>query len=597
MSWLEQLFHKKSDQLVGSKFLRFDGLYISELHVQGSQPSHTYLKFYDDARVVSIEIAFTPRSIDQTVESFGKIPEHALSKGHYRIQERTLVFSLTHQAREANYRGTIFGDRLELHVYSQINAHKSDQIYWFVTSPLSTTRQESCSASELLKKAPDETAKTAVVYQEQRNKAARLLQQAWQFDQNNNPIEALLNFDEALALTPNDPEGFYGRGIVYCKTYNYSMAIADLNRALWLKPDFTAALAERGLAFVDIGNLAQGMTDYDKAIGIDPTYGIAHINKGSAYLLQEEWQDALSSLDKGISLEPGAPGAYFNRATAHEKLGNYDRAAADLKTILRFFPKSQEGEMAQSRLQKLEEQGYCRTTTPPPAPTILMKQGTVQPIQGDPARAIAAFDKAIQQDPGNAKAYYARGHAYVASDNLTAAIHDFDKALDLFTDPCEQSNVCSDRGIAYARQGNLRAARADFDKAIELNPANHNAYNNRAHVYTFQGDFVKAIADYNKAAEMNPGFPDTYNNRGSTYKLQGDLAAALADFDKAIELAPSYCDVYWNRSQVHSELGDNDKALTDPHRYLELCPDAQLRGAVEKRIAEIEKNLMSEGKN
>jgi tetratricopeptide (TPR) repeat protein len=55
------------------------------------------------------------------------------------------------------------------------------------------------------------------------------------------------------------------------------------------------------------------------------------------------------------------------------------------------------------------------------------------------------------------------------------------------------------RGSAYGRAGKYSAALNDFDKAIELNPNFYQAYANRALIQRFLGDQAKALADYNSS--------------------------------------------------------------------------------------------------
>lgn len=79
-----------------------------------------------------------------------------------------------------------------------------------------------------------------------------------------------------------------------------------------------------------------------------------------------------------------------------------------------------------------------------------------------------AFDKAIQDDPTNPEAYFARGFNILSDSNqMDAAIVDFNKAIEL--NP-KYARAYLMRGRAYEALGDNDHAKADRDKALELEP-------------------------------------------------------------------------------------------------------------------------------
>jgi tetratricopeptide (TPR) repeat protein len=82
--------------------------------------------------------------------------------------------------------------------------------------------------------------------------------------------------------------------------------------------------------------------------------------------------------------------------------------------------------------------------------------------------ALAEYDKAIQDDPTNAEAYYARGFAQLShGDAMLKAIEDFTKAIEL--NPA-YARAYLMRGRAYEAVGDREKAEADQAKAVELEP-------------------------------------------------------------------------------------------------------------------------------
>ncbi|MEZ6062123.1 MAG: tetratricopeptide repeat protein [Planctomycetaceae bacterium] len=83
-------------------------------------------------------------------------------------------------------------------------------------------------------------------------------------------------------------------------------------------------------------------------------------------------------------------------------------------------------------------------------------------------QAMADLDKAIQDDPENADAWYARGFARLShSDAILPAIGDFTRAIELKPNFARAYLM---RGRAYESLGDNGKARIDREKALELDP-------------------------------------------------------------------------------------------------------------------------------
>jgi tetratricopeptide (TPR) repeat protein len=119
--------------------------------------------------------------------------------------------------------------------------------------------------------------------------------------------------------------------------------------------------------------------------------------------------------------------------------------------------------------------------------------------------AIKDFDKAIELDPKNSKAYYHRGFAKI-SLSMKEKVESDTTAVD-YTEAIK-----------------------DYTKAIELDPKHFSAYEMRGMARYFMGQYREAIKDYDKAIKLNPKRVVTYLLRGSA-KLELSLyKEARADY-------------------------------------------------------------------
>jgi Flp pilus assembly protein TadD len=184
-------------------------------------------------------------------------------------------------------------------------------------------------------------------------------------------------------------------------------------------------------------------------------------------------------------------------------------------------------------------------------------RGNIRCEQGEYAKAIADYNKAIELDAQDGPAYNGRGYAYRHLGEPDKALADFNKALQLDT---KDSWAHNNRGILFFEKGEYDKAIADYDQALRLNPKHTWSYQNRGNAWAAKGDLAKAIADYNEAVRLDPRDANIYSNRGLAYQDQAAYAEALADFEHAVKLEPG-------RAAAQNHLG----------WLLATCPDAKYR--------------------
>src|SRR3989338_5651 len=107
-----------------------------------------------------------------------------------------------------------------------------------------------------------------------------------------------------------------------------------------------------------------------------------------------------------------------------------------------------------------------------------------------PQTMIYKADKALEQDPNDAKAHYNRGTAHYNLGDYETAVSDLTQSIRL------ESNAADayfNRGLALRHQKKLNEAIRDFSKAIELYPKNSSYYFERCNARIASGDFDGAI--------------------------------------------------------------------------------------------------------
>ena len=198
-------------------------------------------------------------------------------------------------------------------------------------------------------------------------------------------------------------------------------------------------------------------------------------------------------------------------------------------------------------------------------------RGNALYLQGDRAKAVEDFTKAIEIDPRDADAYNNRGIAYSSMNNYIPAIEDFNKAIEI--NPLK-AQTYNNRGSAYMSMGNITRAIEDYDIAIKTDPNYPETYYNRAISYQTLGKYRQAIDDYDKLTEISDfNKAEALCNRGAAYSSSGDNMKAIEDYTRTIELNPGHAKAYFNRGVAYGTLGDQAKAIMNYDSAISINPE------------------------
>ncbi len=147
--------------------------------------------------------------------------------------------------------------------------------------------------------------------------------------------------------------------------------------------------------------------------------------------------------------------------------------------------------------------------------------------------AVAAFHKAIELEPKDAKAHSELGIALRLQGKLPQATAACRTAIKL--DPKDATGWCS-LGLALHAQRKLPEAANAYRQAIALNPKDALAHYNLGNALAHQGQLDEAEAAYRKAIGLRPEHPEAHCNLGLILRDLGRFAQALEFLQKGHEL-------------------------------------------------------------
>ncbi|HVE14399.1 MAG TPA: protein kinase [Elusimicrobiota bacterium] len=261
-----------------------------------------------------------------------------------------------------------------------------------------------------------------------------------------------------------------------------------------------------------------------------------------------------------IQLDPSRSTAYQLRASARMQLGDYAGAAADARKVMEYNP----GNTVAASILRLTAGRAGAEAAPPPAPdgTSLASLSAASPSPeardavvpaasaaqrsrsmrgvrdseanlaiGRPAEAVRQATKALQEDPANAAAFFARARAHMQSRSFDAALADIGEAVRL-NPRSERYRIVQAKLLN--RLGRSEEARAAALALLNLNGRSAEGRYYLAWALVGSGRRTEALRELEYAARLNGAYSRVYRE---ALRLPSD--ADLAGVFLAAEDAPA----------------------------------------------------------
>jgi tetratricopeptide (TPR) repeat protein len=95
--------------------------------------------------------------------------------------------------------------------------------------------------------------------------------------------QALAEFDQAIAIDPNNADALYNRGLLYQADKQHQSAIDDFTAASGLTPQRAEPLLGRAISRLALDRVREAAADLDEAAQADPQNAQVWVTRGQAY--------------------------------------------------------------------------------------------------------------------------------------------------------------------------------------------------------------------------------------------------------------------------------------------------------------------------
>ena len=310
----------------------------------------------------------------------------------------------------------------------------------------------------------------------------------------NNLDDAIRDYNQALQLNPNWPEGWRDLSLIYFGSAQYSNAIEPLKRVVGLRPDFGTAWALLGLSEYET-------KDYKNAL--------IHLEKAQGLGIQESPEAIrIAQYHLGVLLNRNSE---FDRAVELLSVGHPEGAlVAQWNVALG---------MGLLRVPKLPEE------IAPAQQNLYAAAGQAASLLANSKYddAFVILQKLLKDYPNTPFLHYAYGAAL-------ASLSQYDEATGQLK---EEIRISPNSALPYIRMAfiDLKTHRAndalaDAQKAVHLAPKSPEAHYVLGRALLGTGDTAQAISELTIADEMMPNSPEIHYHLARAYSKANQAAKA-----------------------------------------------------------------------
>jgi len=284
----------------------------------------------------------------------------------------------------------------------------------------------------------------------------------------------------------------------------------------------------------------------------------------------------IDALSAQIAKTPGDATLYAARGNAYYEAEGFDEAIADLTKALSIDSMNIDYrhvladvylDYYQSRLA-LKTMEKAAELYPERIPTLL-KLSEFQYILKQYTPSLTTVDQVLKLDPQLGEAYFMMGRNFREMEDDDRAIASFQKAVD--NDP-DLIDGWAMLGELFGKRDNAIAVRF-YDNALSLDSTYVGAYFGKARFFHNIGELNNAITEYENVNRFQPQYVDAYYNAGLAYFEMDSMDQAYKKFDLAVNVEPTYYMAYYYRGSVSEVRGNKAAAKNDYQQTLNLKSD------------------------
>ena len=325
--------------------------------------------------------------------------------------------------------------------------------------------------------------------------------------------------EQIIQAQPYSPDGFLVRSLAEVARQKFADAERDAEEALNRAPQSFVPYFQLGNVQLAQKHFPEAEKFYQQALEKDPSSADSLSGLMNTYVAQKQYDKAIAAANAQIAKSPNISNFYDLLGTAlFDGKKDYPGAQAALQKAIA---------LDKNNIDALE------------------KLGKVQVQQGALDQALATYQQASKNNPGEARFYILSGELYEAKQNWDQAKAMYQQALSVSPDdPLASNNLAY---VLLEQGGNVDVAMGMAQTARRGMPNSPNAADTLGWAYYQKGVYQSAISQFQEALRLNEKIgaaddPVLHYHLGLAYKKANQISLARQQLEKALKLKPDHAD-------------------------------------------------------
>lgn len=418
--------------------------------------------------------------------------------------------------------------------------------------------------------------------------------------------QVLAEFREALRLHPDYAEAHNNMGLVLAQNNEDEKAIAEFREAVRIRPDYADAHSNLG-AVLMLSDVEDAIGELEKAVSLDPTlikaqfnlaeaygnspshgsakqieqlrkiisiapdFARAHLALGKALLQGAKVSDAVTELRDATRLDPASGEAHYQLGLALARSGQQEEGAAEVKKGRELSSADERNENAEvdisegqaalqkGELQEAEAKFRHAIKLQPNSPVAQHFLGMALEKEGNTEDAIAAYQKAVELNPGdlNARQSVTRlkpAEAPAQTSGSTDLVGGTSEGKSAEDDPATISELEN-----YIRENRYKEVEPLLASYVEEHPNSSWGWYALGYSQFAQKEIGESVKSLAQSLSLNVKNGDAHKILGRDLMAIGRFDAAQTEFEQAIRCAPTSSESYYDLGKLFS-IQDNWQA-------------------------------------
>ena len=397
--------------------------------------------------------------------------------------------------------------------------------------------------------------------------------------------EAESAYAKLLKLNPNNLQARIELALVYQKQSKNKEAEKQLYEVVKRDPKGKAgkqaALSiaiQRNNALVAEGRLQDAIANYQEMLRFDPDNSVALVNVAELAFRLNQLDLSRQAYERVAKINPNDASVHFRLGRIYYQIKQFDRAIAELQTVVRLSGDSDLGAQAQANLEKMQQQ---------------RSQAVAR--QGGLEQQLKSVGEVIKSNPGDIQARMKKAALHIRGNELEQARRELEQVTNLDPDNLlallqlgqvyENIGLTAEADIAYAKVAS-KDKQGDVGRKAALRVISLGAKR-----LLNEGKQEEAKREFLNIIERDNNDANAHYFLALIYQRDKQLEQTAKSYKEVIRIRPNNLYARYNLANIYEQLNLEDDAMREYRGIIQRGRNSKMAVLAKRRLGKVESRL------